>query len=141
VFTDGEHWYLLADDDRSGERRTFRVDRIESVDTTGVVHEVDPTVAAPTSFFDDEIPRARLLLAPGASWVVERYPVDRVEPVIDRPGWSEVTLPVASERWLARLLVRLGADAEVLEPDDHAGRDLARAMLARYEEDRQLEQR
>jgi predicted DNA-binding transcriptional regulator YafY len=32
VFVDAGNWYVLADDDRSGERRTFRIDRIESVD-------------------------------------------------------------------------------------------------------------
>ena len=133
VFTDGEHWYLVADDDRSGERRTFRVDRLESLEPTGKVHDVDPSVTAPTSFFDDEVPRARLMLAPAGQWVVERYPVDSVESVDARPGWTEVTLPVASERWLARLLVRLGPLAEVVEPQHHTARELARSMLARYD--------
>ncbi|HSP30297.1 MAG TPA: WYL domain-containing protein, partial [Ilumatobacteraceae bacterium] len=30
VFTDAGNWYVLADDDRSLSRRTFRIDRIES---------------------------------------------------------------------------------------------------------------
>jgi proteasome accessory factor C len=133
VFTDGEHWYLLADDDRSGERRTFRVDRIEVAVRTGVLHTVDPTVAAPDGFFDDaDIPRARLLLSPEGGWVTDRYPVDRVEPVEEPSGWVEVTLPVASERWLDRLLVRLGPRGRLVEPRSSAASELADRMLARY---------
>ncbi len=136
VFTDGEHWYVLADDDRSGERRTFRIDRIEALEPTGTVHAVEPNVSAPPSFFaDEDLPRARLRLSPDGAWVAERYPVDTVEELARRPGWSEVTLPVASERWLARLLVRLGPNAELVEPDGAPARELAAAMLARYDED------
>ena len=133
VFTDGEHWYVLADDDRSGERRTFRVDRIEVAERTGVLHTVDPTVAAPDGFFDDaDIPRARLLLSPEGGWVTDRYPVDRVEPVEEPPGWVEVTFPVASERWLNRLLVRLGPRGRLVEPRSSGASELADRMLARY---------
>lgn len=133
VFTDGEHWYVLADDDRSGERRTFRVDRIEVAERTGVLHTVDPTVAAPDGFFDDaDIPRARLLLSPEGGWVTDRYPVDRVEPVEEPSGWVEVTLPVASERWLDRLLVRLGPRGRLVEPRSSSASALADRMLARY---------
>ena len=46
VFVETGNWYVLADDERSGERRTFRIDRIESADPTGVVAAVDETVAA-----------------------------------------------------------------------------------------------
>ena len=35
VFNDRGEWYVVADDGRSGERRTFRVDRMERIDPTG----------------------------------------------------------------------------------------------------------
>jgi len=141
VFADAGNWYLLADDDRSGERRTFRIDRIESVSETGIEHEPDPDVVAPAAFFADaDLPRARLRLRPRAQWIVEHYPVDSVDPVRGRaarssPDAVEVVLPVASEWWLDRLLVRLGPDAEVLEPADGAdgAARLAAAILANYE--------
>ena len=99
------------------------------------MHEVQPDVTAPAEFFTDaDVPRVQLLLAPEGRWVVERYPVDSVVDVDGRPGWSEVTLPVASERWLARLLVRLGPYAEVGAADGDSARRLAQAMLARYDE-------
>ena len=134
VFTDGEHWYLLADDDRSSERRTFRIDRIEAVVPTGETHPIDTDVDVPSSFFDDgEIPRARIRLAPEAAWVSERYPTDSVEPLTEPFGWVEVRLPVASQRWFDRLLIRLGPTAVVLEPDTHGAAELAAKMLARYD--------
>ena len=55
-----------------------------------------------------------LRLSPAARWVVERYPVDDV--VERRGGGVDATFPVASERWLERLLVRLGPEAEVRSP-------------------------
>ena len=134
VFTDGEHWYLLADDDRSSERRTFRVDRIEEMAPTGETHAIDPDVDVPSSFFDDvEIPRARVHLAPQAAWVVERYPTDSVQPLDDPPGWVEVTLPMTSQRWFDRLLIRLGPTAVVVEPTSTGAAELAQKMLARYD--------
>ncbi|WP_040492181.1 helix-turn-helix transcriptional regulator [Ilumatobacter nonamiensis] len=141
VFADGGNWYLLADDDRSGERRTFRIDRIESMNPTEVRHPPDPSATAPDSFFADaDLPRARLRLAAPAHWIVEHYPVDSVEPVTGRaatssPGAVDVVLPVSSDWWLDRLLVRLGPNAEVLEPAhgaDGAVR-LAASILANYD--------
>jgi proteasome accessory factor C len=140
VFASSGNWYLLADDDRSGERRTFRIDRIESATRSGVVHAIDPDATAPASFFADvDLPRARLRLAPAAQWIIDRYPVDSVEPVTGKGRRTvdavDVVLPVASEWWLDRLLVRLGPAAEVLEPGDGAtgARRLAAAILANYE--------
>lgn len=142
VFNDRGEWYVVADDGRSGERRTFRVDRIESYERTG---EHDPAPAAPPAspavgerdwFADAGLRRVTLRLSPAARWVVERYPVDEV--VERRGGMIDATFPVASERWLERLLVRLGSEAEVRRPAEwrDLGRDVARRVLARYAESR-----
>lgn len=138
AFVEGEHWYVLADDERSGGRRTFRIDRIESLARTGVTHEVDHEVEAPDEFFVDvDVPRATLRLKTDAQWIVERYPTDSVDPASGRgvpAGAVDVTLPVASDWWLHRLLVRLGPSAKVVTPVDAAdgARDLAAAILANY---------
>ena len=44
------------------------------------------------------------------------------------------TFPVASQRWLERLLLRLGPEAEVVAPAEwrELGADVARRVLARY---------
>ncbi|MEL6894113.1 MAG: WYL domain-containing protein, partial [Actinomycetota bacterium] len=88
--------------------------------------------------------RVRLRLAPRAAWIIDRYPHDLVEPVEPTPGslrsgasgepLVDVVLPVASDRWLARLLVRLGPDATVVEPAalGSLGAELASTMLDRY---------
>jgi proteasome accessory factor C len=137
VFADAGRWYVLADDDRSGSRRTFRIDRIERLEPTGVTVPTEEKVAAPDEFFADaDLPRAVLRLAPSAQWVCEQYPVDDVVELAEPSGWIEVRLPVASERWLSRLLIRLGSGAVVVSPAS-AARDaaaLAATMLARYDE-------
>ncbi len=141
VFTDAGNWYLLADDERSGQRRTFRIDRMERVETTGLAHPLDPNVQAPDAFFSDvDLPRATIRLLPRAQWIIDRYPIDSVEPVLVRrrpasSGAVDVTLPIASTRWFDRLLVRLGPDAEVLAPSGAArgGVELAQRILANYD--------
>ncbi len=68
-----------------------------------------------------------------AQWVVEEYPVDDVTELSDPPGWIEVRLPVSSERWLAKLLIRLGPNAVALDPEAAAAAgELARRVLAGY---------
>jgi proteasome accessory factor C len=135
VFVESGNWYVLADDDRSGARRTFRVDRIERVERTGRTVPVDPEATAPTTFFvDADVPRVVLELAEPAWWVIEAYPVDEVTDATS--GTRRVRLPVSSERWLARLLLRLGPDARVVDPADGAApaADMARRILAGYGE-------
>lgn len=135
VFSDRGEWYVSADDDRSGAVRTFRLDRIEAVERTGATAEPsERELPRPGEWFTDgSIPRATLRLSPAARWVVERYPIDEVS-APDDDGWVTVRLPVASDAWIVRTLLRLGPDAEVVEPDRI--RDLARRaaadVLARY---------
>jgi proteasome accessory factor C len=135
VFTDRGEWYLTADDERSGEIRTFRIDRIESIEPTGVTPtpSAEPLPVPGDWFTDGSIPRVTIRLAPAARWVVERYPVDSVgEP--DDDGWVIATLAVASEPWFTRTLVRLGPDAEVVEPSEWqaVARRASERVLARY---------
>ncbi len=133
VFVESGHWYVVADDRRSQGRRTFRLDRIERAEPTGRVEPTDEVVRAPEEFFADAaVPRATLRVRPPGRWIAEEYPVDDVTELAD--GRTEVTLPYASERWLGRLLVRLGPDAEVVAPVAAAdvGVELARSVLAGY---------
>jgi len=133
VFADAGNWYVLADDERTGERRTFRIDRIESAVPTGVVRPAIDGVEVPDRFFvDAEVPRATVQLAPAAQWVIEEYPVDSVDALAQPDGWVEVRLPVSSDRWLATLLLRLGPDAALVGSASPAA-DLARRILRGYE--------
>lgn len=135
VFTDRGEWYVSADDERSGEVRTFRIDRIVDATPTGAI--VEPSskpLPVPGAWFEDaSVPRAVVRLSPAARWVVERFPVDAVDGP-DADGWSRVTLPVASEQWLIRTMLRLGPEAELLEPAELRAvvGDAADRVLARY---------
>jgi proteasome accessory factor C len=133
VFVDRGHWYVIADDHRSGEQRIFRIDRIERCERTGAVDQ-PRSVPAPTSdewFEHTDLPVATVRLSPSASWVVERYPV---RSVVDTPEGVVVELTVAHERWLAELLVRLGDAATVLAPAEWVdlGPRAAAELLRRY---------
>lgn len=134
VFVDAGNWYLLADEEAAAGRKTFRIDRIETVRPTGRVVGADEAVVAPQRFFvDADVPRAVLRLRRPARWVVEEYPVDEVKDM--KNGRVEVRLPMSSDRWLAKLLIRLGPDAVVVKPTGWtAARELAGTMLARYGE-------
>lgn len=135
VYTDRGAWYVRADDDRSGEVRVFRIDRVAKLERTG---ELVPATEAPapadgTWFAEGSIPRVTVRVAPGARWVVERFPADSVsEP--DAAGWVTARLPVASERWLAQVLLVAGPDVELVDPGEFAGVGAAAAerVLARY---------
>ena len=135
VFTDVGNWYVIADDARSGERRTFRVDRVESLAVTGRTVPTDDPVDGPSGFFSaPDIGRAVLHVGPDAQWVLEQYPVDSIEPLKKPAGWVEARMPISSDRWLARLVIRLGPNVRVIEPSDgtELAADLARSILARY---------
>ena len=132
VFADRGHWYVVADDDRSGEERIFRVDRIERWDRTGAV-DVPRAVTAPEpdAWFDDQadLPTVTLRLGAAGRWAVERVPT---RSVVTDGDVTEVELVVASERWLTDLLLRLGQDATVVSPPEwrDLGARAARRLLA-----------
>lgn len=133
VLADRGNWYVVADDHASGEERIFRLDRIDGCVSTGVLDE-PRDVDAPVSdewFKDADLPSVRLLLAPSAGWVVERYPTRSVRETADG---VEVELTVTRERWLRELLLRLGTAAQVVEPERwrDLGARAATAVLARY---------
>lgn len=119
VFADRGEWYVSADDDRSGEVRTFRVDRILRAASTGrTVQPSDVALPTPGTWFADEsVRRAVVRLSPSARWVLERYPHDEAGDA-DAAGWVTARLPVASEQWLVRTMLRLGPEAELIEPPD-----------------------
>ena len=138
VFFERGHWYVVADDARTGDVRTFRVDRITAASSTGVRFERRHVDAPTDGGWFATAPEAReatLVLPAGAAWVADHYPVARVEPLDD--GTLRVVLPVVNERWLARLLLRVGHEARVVAPPDWRGLAAAeaRSVLRRYEAD------
>ncbi|MCU1394639.1 MAG: pafC [Ilumatobacteraceae bacterium] len=119
VFTDRGHWYVLADDHRSGSERSFRIDRILEARRTGAV-DPEREVQLPDTdrWFagDADIERVTVRMPVDRAWMIERYPVDSLTPDPDDPTRTVAVMPVLSEQWLERLLLRLGREADVLAP-------------------------
>ena len=132
-FATGE-WYVGAYCHLAQDERMFRVDRIRAVRLTGEVFEPGATGFETGDVFrprtDD--PRVALRLQPGAAWVAESYPTESVTERAD--GTLDVVLAVTEPAWLARLLLRLGSDAEVVAPAErrNLARETAERVLQRY---------
>jgi proteasome accessory factor C len=135
AFLDRGRWYVVADDVGAGAERRFRIDRIEAAKPTGERFEHRP-VAPPmeTGWFAgaDDVTMATLQVSTSGRWIAETYPVEEVEELAG--DGMRVVLPVTSERWLERLLLRLGPDAVVESPTALAdvGRRAATRLLAKY---------
>jgi proteasome accessory factor C len=134
VFASAGHWYVVAwDVDADGER-VFRADRVSSVEDTDLRFEPRGLEGAGRPLYtpgEDDVP-VRLRLRPAARWVAEYYATADLVALED--GSVEATLPARQTAWVARLLLRLGADAEIMDPPElrKETRALAEASLARY---------
>jgi predicted DNA-binding transcriptional regulator YafY len=136
VFSQEGRWYVAAGDSLRGDVRHFRVDRIASASPTGETFEVPrgaPT-APPERVFTGgpETVEVVVVVPATARWVAEAYdPLD----VTELPdGRLRLRLSVAGERWLERLLLRVGPEAVVESPPELTGlgASAARRLLARY---------
>jgi proteasome accessory factor C len=110
------NWYVVAWDHRSDEERLFRADRIRSAEATGERFEPRGLAGAGRPLYtptERDVP-VRLLLHPGARWVAEYYEVDRATERSD--GDLEIVLPAGRLEWIARLVLRLSGEAEILDP-------------------------
>jgi proteasome accessory factor C len=134
VFLAMGNWYVVAWDHRSDAERLFRIDRVRALERTGETFEPRGLEGAGRPLYtpSDRDVAVRLRLAPSARWVAEYYGSSDQTELED--GSLEVAMPASRTEWLERLLLRLGSDAEVLEPPDlrERVRALAGATLERY---------
>jgi len=133
VFTGLGNWYVVAWDHGAHDERMFRADRVKAVRETGERFEPRGLAGAGRPLYSrsrEDVP-VRLLLGPGARWVAEYY---EVTDAVERDGGLEVTLPTKQLAWVAKLLLRLGGEATVLEPPElrEQLRDEAERTLAGY---------
>ena len=129
-------WYVAAFCHRAGDERLFRVDRIRALRPTGETFEPASTDGPPPVFQPSAgDPRITVVLPPSAAWVLERAAAESIETLPD--GRLSVVLVVSERAWLERLLLRLGRDAEVVDPPGwrDAAPAAARRVLARYAAD------
>lgn len=129
VFAALGHWYVVAwDADAEGERM-FRADRIRAASPTGDRFQPRGLAGAGRPLYSrsEADVTVTLRLAPEARWVAEYYEVESARDL--EGGGLVITLPTKDLAWVAKLLLRLGTEAEVLEPA--ALRDLVRNLAER----------
>ena len=135
VYASMGKWYLSARCRLAEDLRTFRVDRVRSLEERQDFFDRPDDVEHPDIGFtaSADAVYAILALGPGARWVAEYYPVDIIR---DRKRELLVRFAMSDPRVAARLLVRLGRHAQLLDGDEVA-REVSRlrkAILARYGE-------
>ncbi len=139
ITANGGAWYVEAWCSLAEGDRIFRLDRIAMLEATDEPsgRELPPEEGANPFTSNAALDRIRLRLERGAEWVVGAYPCEDV--VTNDDGTISVTLAVSAERWLQRLLLRLGTDATVVEAESFSGAralagSAASSILARYEQ-------
>jgi predicted DNA-binding transcriptional regulator YafY len=111
VVSHAGHTYLTAWCRRAGAQRTFRLDRVVSVQVLD-----EPVAAAPA---DPQVTPAdgtpvRLRFAARSRWLLEF--LETSDPIDLGEGSQEVTIAVAEPDWLVRMVLGQGGGVEVLEP-------------------------
>ncbi|GAB3813848.1 YafY family protein [Tessaracoccus terricola] len=117
-----EGWSRFRDDWRS-----YRLDRIDDVATTGEEFEPRPDPPSADSPWFEEAEQLTLELDPRAAWVLEYFPVTSSERSEDHI-W--VTFPVGSRDWATALLLRLGAQVRNVSDGDVAAAAAREAAAA-----------
>jgi proteasome accessory factor C len=122
----------------AGDWRRFQVGRIASVKALGRHDEVrtaPPELSGPRAFAGGKtVLIAHVAMPMGRAVLIERFAEG---PAVQAPtGRLVVPVAVADEYWFGRLMLRLGEDAEVLDPPELKGAraKAARRALGRYEE-------
>jgi len=136
VFSTMGNWYVSARCRSAQAERVFRIDRIRSAtptDETFVVTDQPPPPVVRYSPGEDDV-RAVIRLSDQARWVTDYYPVEVLD---DSGGVVTVRFSAADPMVAARLLVRLGRAAELVEGDEVAAAQshLRKQILARYRDD------
>ena len=133
VFSTLGNWYVRSYCHLAEDERVFRVDRIRGVEDTGRTFVPPETVPPPIVRYSPaaEDTYADILLGPRAIWVADYYPVETVS---QNDDGMVVRLAANDPMVAARLLLRLGADAELLAGDEveSALADLRARILGRY---------
>ena len=143
LFASEGHWYVDAWCEVADGVRCFRVDRIGSATPSGPLTPGVPTGSEPpdhpgadrsgTGAFvpGPDSRRVRIATDGSMSWLLEAIPSATQGEVDGRSVWEVF---VAGDAWLERLLLRLGPDADVIEPteDRSLAPEAAQRILARY---------
>ena len=133
VFTTLGNWYVSGFCRSADAERVFRIDRIRTVTPTGERFTPNPTPHDASIRYtpgDDDV-HVTIRLFGDARWVADYYPVDVID---DGPDMMTIQMSVGDAAVAARLLIRLGTTAEVVEGSTaaNAAADLRARILERY---------
>lgn len=133
VFATLGNWYVRGYCRRAEAERTFRIDRIRDLEV--LEEEFEPPRQLPAASVgyqatDDDI-SCIIELGPRARWVMEYYPVEVQE---DDGEAARVRFSAPDAEVPARLMLRLGATARLIEGPEVAARmaELGRGILGLY---------
>ena len=133
VFSSLGNWYLSGFCRLKAGERIFRVDRIREVETVDATFVPPDEVPEPVVRFtpSEDDTYATISLGRRARWVAEYYPVEIIE---DAPDALIVRFAASDPLVAARLLVRLGSSAQLLEGEavQSAVAHLRSIILQRY---------
>jgi proteasome accessory factor C len=134
VFSSLGNWYVRAHCRLAEGERLFRLDRIRAAERTEEAFTPVTDTAVPEELYSpsaDDV-HARIMLAPGASWVTEYYPVEIIDSTAEG---ILIDFATTSPEVAARLLIRLGGEARLIDGDAVAEMvaELRERVLARYE--------
>lgn len=138
----GGSWYLQGYCRLARAKRSFRLDRIRDLQVTDErapeppQGEIGPPVYRPA----EGDPLVVIDVSPQAAWISDHVVLaDRRPAATDgasaKEGWLRLEFRAATLDWAARLVLRLGAQARVVEPAALADlvRQRATALLVRYD--------
>jgi proteasome accessory factor C len=133
VFSTIGNWYVWSWCRMADAERVFRVDRIRTAENTGERFEPPTDPPPPDVRYTPDLSdvQATIRLAPPARWVADYYPVDVLE---DEDDGMVIAMSVSDAAVAARLLVRLGNDAELVDGAEvrQATEGLRTRILERY---------
>jgi proteasome accessory factor C len=133
VFATLGRWYVLGHCRLVAGQRTFRVDRIKELEVLDETFERPEAVPEPGVGYSpskDDV-TCVIDLDPAARWVLEYYPVEVVR---ETKRATRIRFHSPDAEVPARLLLRLGANARLVEGAEVAARvdEIGRALLSRY---------
>ncbi|MDP8961014.1 MAG: WYL domain-containing protein [Actinomycetota bacterium] len=128
-------WYVQGRDERSGEPRTFRLDRIadlQVLDVPATPMPKDATLRPPHYEPGPRDVEVELVLAPEVRWVADKVRADAVSDLSE--GYLRVVFKTDALAWVRRLVLAAGPGVTVARPVELAGEvaTVARAALRRY---------
>lgn len=133
VFATLGRWYVLGHCRLVGDQRTFRIDRIKELKVLEEGFDRPANVPEPGVGYVPQTGDIGCVidLSPAAKWVLEYYPV---EVLSEDSGRTRIRFHSPDTEVPARLLLRLGTDARLIEGDEVRARvtDMGETLLSKY---------